>query len=338
MKGLVPLRPALDGRAGRWRITRILAGQSWVEGRTSPLAVPGVAVSEGDYLLAIDGQELKGTDEPYRLLLGTAGRTIRLTVSARPTGEGAREVSVQPLADERELRYYNWVEANRRAVDKATGGRVGYVHIPDMEAKGLTEFIRQFYPQVEKDGLIIDERNNGGGFVSEMILERLRRQVVGMSNQREEKSGTYPDAAVSGPMALLVNEYAGSDGDIFPYYFREYGLGPIIGTRTWGGVVGIRGDPFFGMVDGGYTYVAEFGLYNLKQRWVVENEGISPDIEVDNLPRDVAAGRDPQLQRAIAEVLRRIEAAKPVRPSSPPSRDLRSPVPHSWPTPAAHSP
>ena len=318
---------ALDARAGRWRITRILAGQSWVEGRTSPLAAPGVAVSEGDYLLAVDGQELKGTDEPYRLLVGTAGRTVRLRVSARPTGEGAREVSVQPLADERELRYYNWVESNRRMVDKASGGRVGYVHIPDMEAKGLTEFIRQFYPQVEKEGLVIDERYNGGGFVSEMILERLRRRVMGMGNQREEKPYTYPDAAVSGPMALLVNEYAASDGDIFPYYFRAYGLGPIIGTRTWGGVVGIRGPPFFGMVDGGYTYVAEFGLYDLRQRWVVENEGVVPDIEVDNLPKDLVAGRDRQLERAVAEVLKRIEAEKPVRPSPPPSRNLQSPSP-----------
>jgi len=320
---------ALDSSTDHWRIAKILAGQSWVEGRTSPLAVPGVSVAEGDYLLAIEGQELKGSDEPYRLLVGTPGRTVRLTVNSRPTKEGAREVSVQPLPDDRELRYYNWVESNRREVDRASQGRVGYVHIPDMGAKGLTEFIRQFYPQVEKEGLIIDERYNGGGFVSEMILERLRRRVMGMGSQREEKPYTYPSAAVSGPMALLINQYAGSDGDIFPNYFREYGLGPVIGTRTWGGVVGVRGPPFFGTVDGGYTWVAEFGLYDLRQRWIVENEGVVPDIEVDNLPKDLVAGRDRQLERAVAEVLSRIEAEKPVRPPSPPSKDLRSPNPSS---------
>ena len=278
-------------------------------------------------MLSIDGQEVKGTDEPYRFLAGTAGRTVRLMVNSRPTLEGAREVSVQTLPDERELRYYNWVESNRRAVDRASKGRVGYLHIPDMEAKGLAEFIRQYYPQVEKDGLVIDARNNGGGFVSPMVLERLRRRVMGMENQRDEKPSTYPDAAVSGPMALLINQYSASDGDIFPAFFRAYGLGPIVGMRTWGGVVGIRGDPFFGMVDGGYTYVSEFGVYNLKRRWIVENEGVSPDIEVDNLPVDLVAGRDPQLERAVAEVLKMIEAEKPLRPSPPPSKDLRNPGP-----------
>jgi tricorn protease len=316
---------ALDRAAGRWRIARILEGQSWVPTRTSPLTVPGVAVAPGDYLLAIDGVDLGAADEPYRLLAGTAGRTVRLLVNARPTAQGAREVAVQPLADERDLRYADWVERNRQAVEKATGGKVGYVHIPDMGANGLTEFVRQFYAQSHKEGLVVDVRFNGGGFVSQMILERLRRRVMGMSNQRDEGPTTYPDAAVSGPMVALANQYSASDGDIFPAFFKAYGLGPVIGKRTWGGVVGIRGGEFFKTVDGGYTYVAEFGMYDLERRWIVENEGVAPDIDVDLLPADRAAGRDPQLDRAVAEVLKRIESQRPIRPAPPASRDLRSP-------------
>ncbi len=314
----------LDARAGRWRILRILPGQGWVEARRSPLAAPGVSVAAGEYLLAIDGQELRGSDDPYRLLAQTPGRTVALTVNAKPTLEGSREVSVQPLANEWDLRYFDWVESNRRKVDRATGGRVGYIHIPDMGSHGLTEFIRQYYPQVHKQGLIVDVRANGGGFVSQMMLERLRRRVVGMSNWREEEPSTYPAAAFNGPMVALANQFSASDGDIFPYYFKVYGLGPVIGQRTWGGTVGIRGLAS-GMVDGGYAFVPEFGIFDMKSRWIAENEGVAPDIEVDNLPADVLAGRDAQLERAIEEVLRRVEAEKPTLPARPPSKDLRRP-------------
>jgi tricorn protease len=297
-----------------------------VEGRATPLAAPGLGVAEGDYILAIERQELTAKDEPYRLLVQTPGRTITLTVSSRPDRNGARDVQVQPLPNEWELRYFDWVESNRRKVDKASGGKVGYVHIPDMGARGLTEFIRQFYAQSAREGLVVDVRNNGGGFVSQMILERLRRRLVGMSNQRGERPTTYPTAAVSGPMAALANQYSASDGDIFPHYFRTYGLGPIIGERTWGGVVGIRG-LYSTMVDGGYSNVAEFGIYDLKRNWIVENEGVPPDIELDNRPVDLVAGRDPQLERAVSEVLKQIEIQKPVRPGAPPSKDLRNPGP-----------
>jgi tricorn protease len=314
----------LDAAAGRWRIGRILPGQPWVEGRAAPLSAPGVQVSPGDYLLAIDGQELKGSDEPYRLLAQTPGRTVTLTVNGTPGAAGAREVLVQPLANDQELRYLDWVEQNRRKVEQLSGGTVGYLHIPDMGARGLTEFIRQFYAQSARDGLVVDVRSNGGGFVSQMILERLRRRLMGMSNMRQERPTTYPAAAVSGPMAALADQYSASDGDIFPHYFRAYGLGPVIGKRTWGGVVGIRG-LYSGMVDGGYSNVAEFGIYDLKGQWMVENEGVAPDIEVDNLPSDLAAGRDPQLERGVAEVLKQIAAQRPARPAPPPSKDLRAP-------------
>ncbi len=318
----------LDRKAGRWRIARILPSQPWIEARRSPLLAPGLKVAAGEYLLAIDGQELKAGDEPYRLLAGAAGRTVTLSVGRKPSLDGAREVAVQPLANEWDLRYHDWVEGNRRKVEAATGGKVAYVHIPDMGARGLTEFIRQFYPQLTRQGLIVDVRANGGGFVSELILERLRRKVVGMSNMRESKPTTYPAAAFNGPMVALANMYSASDGDIFPYFFRAYGLGPIIGQRTWGGVVGIRGLGA-GMVDGGYAFVPEFGMFDLKEHWVVENEGVRPDIEVDNAPAEVLAGRDPQLERAIQEVMARIASEKPSFARTPASRDLRVP---SWPS------
>jgi tricorn protease len=318
----------LDRATGRWRIARIIPAQNWIESRRSPLAQPGVNVAPGEYLLAIDGQELTAKDEPYRLLVQTAGRTVALKVNRLPTLEGAREVSVQPLAAEWDLRYSDWVEQNRRKVEKASGGRVGYIHIPNMGTRGLTEFIRQYYPQVRKQGLIVDVRDNGGGFVSQMILERLRRRVMGMSNQRDARPTTYPDSAFSGPMVALADQYAGSDGDIFPHFFRAYGLGPIIGKRTWGGVVGIR-DLTSNLVDGGYAYVPEFGMFDLEARWILENEGVQPDIEVDNLPVDVLAGRDSQLERAITEITARMRTTKAVLQKPPSPRDLRSP---RWPS------
>lgn len=331
--GLLGADLALDAKAGRWKVARILPGQNWNEARRSPLTEPGVDVKEGDYLLAIDGRDLAAKDEPYRLLAGNfpaaspsgpTPRTVTLLVNAQPAAQGAREVVVRPVGSEEQLRYLDWVETNRRKVDAATNGRVGYVHIPDMGADGLQEFIRQYYPQLRKEALVVDVRANGGGFVSEMILERLRRTVKGMGSMRHARPGPYPTASFNGPMVALISPYSASDGDIFPFYFREYGLGPLIGMRTWGGVVGIRGLGG-GMVDGGYTFVPEFGSYDLKSRWVMENEGVAPDIEVDNLPADELAGKDAQLERAIAEVLKRLEASPSKWAPLPESIDLTNP-------------
>jgi tricorn protease len=328
----------LDETSGRWKIARILEGQNWNEKRRSPLTEPGVKVSAGDYLLAIDGRDLTARDEPYRFLAGTVGPTgekpvaagggksVTLLVNGKPEKAGAHEIVVRPMASEKDLRYYNWVEENRRRVEKATNGRVGYIHIPDMGGEGLTEFIRQYYSQLRKEGLIVDVRANGGGFVSEIILERLRRSVKGMNSARNARPGPYPSASFNGPMVALISEYSASDGDIFPYYFREYGLGPLIGKRTWGGVVGIRGLGG-GMVDGGYTHVPEFATYSLGSEWVMENEGVSPDIEVDNLPADEMAGKDAQLERGIEEILKRIKVHPAVWPPEPKSPDLANPVP-----------
>lgn len=331
--GMLGADLALDTKAGRWKIARILPGQNWNEARRSPLTEPGVNVKEGDYLLAIDGRDLTAKDEPYRLLAGNfpatsasgpAPRTVTLLVNAQPVAAGAREVVVKPIGNEEELRYVDWVETNRKKVEAATNGRVGYVHVPNMGGDGLQEFIRQFYPQLRKEALVVDVRANGGGFVSEMILERLARTVKGMGNMRGARPTPYPTSAFNGPMVALISPYSASDGDIFPFYFREYGLGPLVGERTWGGVVGIRGLGG-GMVDGGYTFVPEFGTYDLKSRWIMENEGVSPDIEVDNLPADELAGKDAQLERGIAEVMKRLEAHPSKWAPLPPSKDLANP-------------
>ena len=308
---------ALDAASGRYRVARILEGQNWVESRRSPLAEPGIEVRQGAYVLKIDGVELAAPAVPDDLLQGKSGGTVTLTVGERPSLQGTRDVVVRPLADEASLRYYDRIEANRRKVDAAAGGKVAYVHIPDMSGEGLNEFVRQYYPQIRKQGLIIDARNNGGGFVSELILERLRRVLAGLGNARNSQYiDTYPAQVFLGPMVCLINHYSASDGDIFPYYFRKYGLGPLIGTRTWGGVVGIRG--YSPLVDGGYVTRPEFGSYGPEGRWVIEGHGVDPDIEVDNRDDLVAQGRDPQLERAIDYVLEEIRKKPPVLPPVPP--------------------
>jgi tricorn protease len=307
---------ALDPQSGRTRIARVLQGQNWVDARRSPLTEPGVDVPEGSYILAIDGTDLTPPRTPDQLLENRAGGTVTLTVNNRPDDKGARRVTVRPLADEAGLRYFDRIETNRLKVDRATGGTVGYVHIPDMGGEGLNEFVRQYYPQIRKQGLIIDVRNNGGGFVSEMILERLRRVLAGLGNSRNGGISTYPSQTFYGPMVCLINHYSASDGDVFPYFFRKYGLGPLIGTRTWGGVVGIRG--YSPLVDGGYVTRPEFGTYGLEGQWIIEGHGVDPDIEIDNRDDLVVKGRDPQLEKGIEVVMEAIRKSPRALPPVPP--------------------
>ena len=305
----------LDPASGRYRIDRVLEGQNWVDGRRSPLTEPAVDVKAGTYILKIDGVDLKAPGVPDDLLQNKTAGTVTLTVNGRPDGNGARQVTVRPLADEEGLRYFDRIETNRRKVDAATGGKVGYLHIPNMGGDGLNEFVRQFYPQIRKQGMIIDVRNNGGGFVSEMILERLRRVLAGMGNSSNGGVGTYPSQVFYGPMVCLINHYSSSDGDIFPYFFKKYGLGPLIGTRTWGGVVGIRG--YSPLVDGGYVTRPEFGTYGVDSQWVIEGHGVDPDIEVDNRDDLVVKGQDPQLEKGIEVVLAEIRKNPKTLPPVP---------------------
>lgn len=302
--GLLGIDFAVDERSNRYRIARILQGENFDEDLRSPLLEPGVDVLEGEYLLAINGRGLTADMNPYRLTANSLGQRITLTVNDRPMLEGAREVMVKPIASERALRYFNWVEDNRRYVDSVSSGQIGYLHIPDMSSYGLYRFTKMFYHQMRKPGLIIDVRWNGGGFVSGLILERLRRTLAAAGKGRYGSNWPDPGDAVHAHMVTLMNEFSCSDGDYFPYFFRQYELGPLMGKRTWGGVIGING--FTPLVDGGYYTVPGFGIYNLDGEWVMENVGVSPDIEVDNLPERLVEGYDDQLDRAIEDIMERL--------------------------------
>jgi tricorn protease len=317
--GLPGARFVLDPEAGRYRIARIFRGQNEEERYRAPLTEIGVDVEEGEYVLAIDGEDLGAADNPYRLLRHKSDRPVALSVAPTPDPTKARRVTYRPVADEQYLLYLAWVEKSRRRVDEAAGGRVGYLHLPDMGADGIREFVKHFYALIRKEALIVDVRRNGGGNVSQMILERLGRELLGTRFSRtSEVVGTYPGTVFVGPMVCLLDANSGSDGDIFPYMFREAGLGPLIGERSWGGVVGIsnRGP----LIDGGQVSVPEFGTNAVDGGWVIEGYGVDPDIPVTNDPKSVLVGRDPQLERAIEEVSRRLaENPRPLpeRPEAP---------------------
>jgi len=317
--GLPGARFELDRASGHYRISKIFEGENEEDIYRSPLTEIGVNVKVGDYVLAIDGDELTANDDPYRLLRNKADHPVSLTINSTPAMQGARTVSYRPIADEGNLIYLDWVTRNRKRVEEATGGRVGYIHIPDMGANGIREFIKWYYPQIDKEALIVDVRANGGGNVSRMLIERLKRKLLGINYARTDDFGnTYPDAVFLGPMVALLDQNSASDGDIFPFMFREAGLGPLIGKRSWGGVVGInnRGP----LIDGGNIFVPGSALANSKGQWVIEGYGVDPDIEVDNDPQSEIAGRDPQLERGIAELMTKIKnnpTKLPPHPAAP---------------------
>jgi tricorn protease len=309
----------LDRASGRYRIARILPGHNEEERYRSPLTEIGVDARVGEYLLAVDGRSLAAPVDPYQLLREENGPTVVLTLAPGPDEDGARKVEVRPLESETELLYLDHVLRRRELVAQLSGGRLGYIHIPDMGADGLREFIKWYYGQVRKEGLVVDVRNNGGGNVSQMLLERLRRNLLGTAFARtSEFTQTYPSTVFNGPMVCLLNENSASDGDIFPWMFREAGLGPLIGKRSWGGVVGISSHG--PLIDGGQVSVPEFGYADAQGQWSVEGIGVMPDIEVENDPAAILAGRDPQLERGVKELLDRLatrSAALPARPPDP---------------------
>jgi tricorn protease len=315
--GLPGARFELDAEAGQYRVAAIYRGHNEESRYRSPLTEVGVDLAVGDYVLAIDGQDLAGEDNPYRLLQHKTD-PVTLTVNSSASAEGAREVSYEPIRNEQPLRYLNWVLDNHDRVTEMTGGRVGYLHIPDMGDTGIAEFIKWFYPQIRKEGLVIDVRSNGGGNVSQWIIERLDSRVMGTRFGRTyDIAATYPGTAFHGRMACLLSETSASDGDIFPHYFREAGLGPLIGKRSWGGVVGGGETP---LVDGGSVFVPRSATNDVDGNYIIEGIGVEPDIEVENDPRSVIEGRDPQLERAVAEIMASIEREPkhlPQRPADP---------------------
>ena len=299
-----------------YRISQIFEGQNDEPRYRSPLTEVGVDVREGDYILAINGRPLSASENIYRRLHLPPGEAVVLTVSDRADGRESRTAKIRPIDDESSLHYLAWVLDNHRRVTEATDGRVGYLHVPDMGPRGIREFIKWFYGQLRKDGLIIDVRSNGGGNVSQMLIERLSRRPLSLGYSRTMPyTSTYPNQAFNGHLAALLDENSASDGDIFPWQFRNAGLGPLIGKRSWGGVVGITNHG--PLIDGGVVNVPEFGFASIEGEYVVEGEGVTPDIEVDNDPASVIAGRDRQLERAIEEVMNRIEDHPPSFPERP---------------------
>ncbi|NPD68887.1 hypothetical protein HN018_03060 [Lichenicola cladoniae] len=286
---------ALDAATGRYRFAKIYPGDNTRAHYRSPLTEPGVNVHEGDMLLAVNGRELKAPDAPESLFVGLQG-PVTLTVSSSATA-ARRNVTVEPIANELAVREQYWIDHNRQKVDQLSGGRVGYIYLSDMESLGMEQFVRQFYPQIDRQALVIDDRWNNGGFIDQMVLERLRRVLIGMSTNRERAAMTIPQQLVNGPKVTLINHYSASDGDIFPYYFRKYGLGKLVGTRTWGGVRGIRGE--WTLLDGGYITVPEDSLYGTDGKWVIENHGVDPDIDLEDVPGEFLTDHDIQLETGV---------------------------------------
>ena len=300
---------------GAYRVKRIIRGGPWDAAVRSPLDEPGVKVSEGDYVLAVNGVPIDVKTDPWAAFQGLGGKTALLTVNATPAQAGSRQVVVNCLSSETELRFRAWIEERRQIVEKATGGRVGYIYVQSTGVDAQNELVRQFMAQWKKDGLIIDERWNSGGQIPDRFVELLNRPVLAYWAVREGQSWQWPPVAHRGPQVMLINGWSGSGGDAFPTYFRQAGLGPLIGTRTWGGLIGISGSP--PLIDGGNVTVPTFRMYDPKGQWFAEGHGVEPDIPVQDDPTQLAKGIDPQLQRAIAEVKDRIAKA-PKFPARPP--------------------
>lgn len=309
-----------DEESGYFQIKKILRGQNWDRTLRSPLTEVGVDVNEGDFILAVNGKSTKSMKNIYASLVNTVGKQVTLTVNSTATKQGARDVVVKPIADEANLYYFDWVQNNIKKVEKATNGKVGYIHVPDMGVHGLNEFVKYFYPQLKKKALIIDVRGNGGGNVSPMLIERLRREVAMIDMARNTVPHTDPGAMLYGPKVCLLDEFSASDGDLFPYRFKKHKLGKLIGKRSWGGVVGIRSS--LPLLDGGTLHKPEFASYDVSgKKWIIEGHGVEPDIYVDNDPYQEFIGNDQQLTKAIEVILEELKTQEKTIPPIPPYPD-----------------
>ena len=325
----VPSTPAglLGGdftvESGRYRIARIYDNESWNPDLKAPLAAPGVNVSVGDYVLAVNGVELKAPDNLYRLLDGTASKQTVLTVNGKPTMDGARRVTVVPVSNEQTLRTRAWVESNRRLVDKLSGGKLAYVYLPNTGQPGYQSFNRYYFAQQDKQGVVVDERYNGGGSAADYMIEVMQRTFDGYFNNvaGDRVPFTSPAAGIWGPKVMIVNEMSGSGGDYLPYMFKARKLGSIVGKRTWGGLVHTADTPVF--VDGGSMIAPRGGYFAADGHWAVENEGVTPDVDVENWPKDLVGGHDRQLERAVEVAMKQL-AEKPV------TRMMKEPPPPTW--------
>lgn len=310
---------------GFYRFKKIFRGDNSSNATRSPLAEPGILVKEGEFLLAVNDKSLGAKDEPYSFFESMVGKEVALTINNKPMSEGARKITVRLIGDDMPLRYLDWVEKNRRKVSEATNERCGYIHVPDVGARGINEFAKAFYAQIDKQCLIIDSRWNGGGYFPSFFIELLRRQTIVNYAPREGNDLRVPGAAINGPKVMLVNEYTSSGGDSFAYYFKKTNIGTIIGSRTMGATIGNVGTP--PAIDEGEVETAALALWDIvggQSRWVVENKGVVPDISVDNRPDLVVAGRDPQLEKAIEVIKIKLAGTKP-SPKRPPYGIFRVP-------------
>jgi tricorn protease len=323
--GLLGAELSRDPSTRAYRIDKILPGENWDKQTRSPLTAIGLGVKPGDYILAINGTPVSTLPNIYDALIGTADKQVILTVNSKPSSDGARDITVVPTADEAPLYYLDWVQKNIDYVAKKTGGEVGYLHIPDMGRPGLNEFTKLYFPQIRKKALIVDVRGNGGGFVSPLVIERLRRAAIMIEVARNGTPRPNPSDTFLGPMVTLINEFSASDGDIFPYRFKTLGLGKLIGKRTWGGVIGIRNS--LPLTDGGQFFKPEFAPYSKDgKEWVIESHGVDPDIVVDNDPATEFRGVDQQLDRAIQEMQEELKTKRYNIPPVPPFPN-RNPTP-----------
>jgi tricorn protease len=300
----------------RYRFAKIYNGQNWTPSLTAPLTLPGINIVEGDYLLAVNARELHATDNIDSFFDGTAGKQTVLRIAKSADGSGARDVTVVPVASEHRLRNLDWIDSNRRKVDALSGGKVAYIYMPNTGGAGYSNFNRHFYSQLDKQAVVLDERYNEGGFIADYIVNVLGQKRMSGAIERNGKPVHDPVGAIFGPKAMIINQSAGSGGDAMPWYFRKANLGTLVGVRTWGGLVGIGGYPT--LIDGGSVTAPRYAIYGLNGEWEVEGHGIAPDVEVQELPKDVAAGRDAQLERAVAIVLQQLKEHPVIEPAVPP--------------------
>lgn len=319
--GLLGADLKADPASNRYKISKIYKGENWNEARRSPLTEQGVNIKEGDYLISLNGNNVTLADNPYKFLENTIGKVIEITVNSTPSDDGSKTYEIKPIKSELELFYMDLIESRRAMVDKLSGGKIGYIHVPNTAVEGNYELHRGMYAFHNKEALIIDDRDNGGGFIPENMADLLDRETLSYWHRRGLKSMKSPAIAHDGPKVMLINGYSSSGGDAFPYYFKKKGLGLLIGTRTWGGLVGISGNA--GLVDGGYINVPRFGVYNENEEWIIEGIGVYPDIEVIDEPHLIAKGIDPCIEKAVDVLLKQLQE-NPVKKVNPPTDPDRS--------------
>lgn len=319
--GLLGADLATDANAGRYKISKIYQGENWNPERRSPLTEQGIDIKEGEYLISIDGFDVTTKDNPYKYLVNKVDKATVITVNSQPSKQGARSYTIRPIKSELELFSLDWVNSRRALVDKLSGGKIGYIYVPNTAIEGNRELHRGMYAYHDKEALIIDDRFNGGGFIPDRMIEILSRQTHAYWNIRGMAPMRTPGIAHDGPKAMLINQYSSSGGDAFPYFFRQKNLGTIIGTRTWGGLVGMSGNAR--LMDGGYVGAPRFGIYNQEGEWIIEGEGVYPDIEVIDAPHLIALGQDPCIEKAVEVLLKQLEQ-NPPKPWKVPAEPDRS--------------